>query len=69
VKDLKTEAEREVGKNIERIFEECSDPIEVKLQNFPKYVRRQHLKRFLAMYELFKLATPTWPRCTRGWRR
>jgi hypothetical protein len=58
VKDLKTEAEREVGKNIERIFEECSDPIEVKLQNFPKYVRRQHLKRFLAMYELFKLAMP-----------
>jgi hypothetical protein len=58
VKDLKTEAEREVGKRIERIFEECSDPIEVKLQNFPKYVRRQHLKRFLAMYELFKLAMP-----------
>jgi hypothetical protein len=58
VKDLKTEAEREVGKKIERIFEECSDPVEVKLQNFPKYVRRQHLKRFLAMYELFKLAMP-----------
>ena len=58
MKDLKTPVEAEVGKNIERIFTECSDPIEIKLQNFPKYVRRQHLKRFLAMYELFKLALP-----------
>ncbi len=58
MKDLRTPAEVEVGKNIERIFTECSDSIETKLQNFPKYVRRQHLKRFLAMYELFKLALP-----------
>lgn len=47
-----------MGPNIARIFSECSDSIEVKLQNFPKYVRRQQLKRFLAMYELFKLAMP-----------
>jgi hypothetical protein len=58
LKDLRTPAEVEVGKNIERIFTECSDSVETKLQNFPKYVRRQHLKRFLAMYELFKLALP-----------
>lgn len=58
MKDLRTPAEVEVGKNIERIFTECSDSVEVKLQNFPKYVRRQHLKRFLAMYELFKLVLP-----------
>jgi hypothetical protein len=58
LKDLRTPVEAEVGKNIERIFTECSDPVEIKLQNFPKYVRRQHLKRFLAMYELFKLALP-----------
>ncbi|HUQ19464.1 MAG TPA: TylF/MycF/NovP-related O-methyltransferase [Gemmatimonadaceae bacterium] len=58
MKDLRTPVEAEVGKNIERIFTECSDPVEIKLQNFPKYVRRQHLKRFLAMYELFKLALP-----------
>ncbi len=58
MKDLRTPAEVEVGKNIERIFTECSDSVEIKLQNFPKYVRRQHLKRFLAMYELFKLALP-----------
>jgi len=58
VKNLRTEAERQVGPNIERIFNECSDPVEIKLENFPKYVRRNHLKRFLAMYELFKLALP-----------
>ncbi len=58
MKNLRTPAEIEVGRNIERIFTECSDSVEIKLQNFPKYVRRQHLKRFLAMYELFKLVLP-----------
>jgi hypothetical protein len=58
LKDLRTPAEIDAGQNIERIFTECSDPVEIKLQNFPKYVRRQHLKRFLAMYELFKLVLP-----------
>ena len=58
MKNLRTEAERQVGLNIERIFNECTDSVEVKLENFPKYVRRNHLKRFLAMYELFKLAMP-----------
>ena len=41
-----------------RIFDSNSDSTEQKLENFPKYVRRQHLKRFLAMYEIFKLALP-----------
>jgi hypothetical protein len=58
VKKFRTATEQEVGPNIARIFEACADPTEVKLENFPKYVRRQHLKRFLAMYELFKLALP-----------
>jgi hypothetical protein len=47
-KPLRSAVERDVGKKIERIFLRCSDPIEVKLENFTKYVRRQHLKRFLA---------------------
>ena len=47
-----------MGKSLENIFVNCSDSIEAKLENFPKYVRRQHLKRFLAMYELFKLILP-----------
>jgi hypothetical protein len=58
VKKFRTEAEQQVGANIARIFEACPDSTETKLENFPKYVRRQHLKRFLAMYEIFKLALP-----------
>jgi len=55
---LRTEAERDVGRRVEEIFIQCPDPVETKLENFTKYVRRQHLKRFLAMYEVFKLAMP-----------
>jgi hypothetical protein len=58
MKSFKTEVEQEVGRSLENIFVSCSDSIEAKLENFPKYVRRQHLKRFLAMYELFKLILP-----------
>lgn len=58
MKKFRTEAEQQVGRNIARIFENCPDSAEIKLENFPKYVRRQHLKRFLALYELFKLALP-----------
>lgn len=58
MKKFRTTAEQEVGKNIDRIFNACPDSIEIKLENFPKYVRRQHLKRFLALYEIFKLVLP-----------
>jgi len=58
VKKFRTPAEQQVGPNIERIFNTCPDSVEIKLENFPKYVRRQHLKRFLALYELFKLVLP-----------
>jgi len=58
MKSFRTPVEQEVGRNIERIFLECPDSVETKLENFPKYVRRQHLKRFLAMYEIFKLVLP-----------
>jgi hypothetical protein len=58
MKSFKTETEVEVGKQIESIFVNCSDSIETKLENFPKYARRQHLKRFLAMYEIFKMILP-----------
>lgn len=57
-KPLRTETERQVGRNIQRIFEQCPDSVEIKLESFPKYVRRQHLKRFLAMYEIFKRILP-----------
>src|ERR1017187_4852348 len=55
---LRTETEREVGRRVEEIFVQCPDSVETKLENFTKYVRRQHLKRFLALYEVFKLALP-----------
>jgi hypothetical protein len=51
--------EQEVGKSLENIFVNSFDSIETKLENFPKYVRRQHLKRFLAMYEIFKMVLRT----------
>jgi hypothetical protein len=56
MKKFRTEAEQQVGKNVQAIFERCPDTVEVKLENFPKYVRRQQLKRFLAYYEIFKRA-------------
>ena len=58
MKSFRTPVEQEVGRNIEEIFMQCADSVETKLENFPKYVRRQHLKRFLSMYEIFKLALP-----------
>ena len=55
MKKFRTAIEQDVGRNVERIFAACPDPVEVRLENFPKYVRRQQLKRFLALYEIFKL--------------
>jgi hypothetical protein len=54
----RTEIEKDVAQKIASIFEACPDALDIRLENFPKYVRRQHLKRFLALYELFKLALP-----------
>jgi hypothetical protein len=58
VRVYRTETENEVGRQIESIFDRSPESVEVRLENFPKYVRRQHLKRFLAMYEIFKRALP-----------
>jgi hypothetical protein len=58
VRVYRTDAENEVGRQIEAIFNRSPESVETRLENFPKYVRRQHLKRFLAMYEVFKRALP-----------
>ncbi|MGV1004093.1 MAG: class I SAM-dependent methyltransferase [Candidatus Nanopelagicales bacterium] len=58
MKEFKTEQERAVGPRIAEVFDQCSDSTEDKLASFPKYARRQQLKRFLAMYEIFKMALP-----------
>ena len=39
-------------------FERSCLSLAQRLQNFPRYVRRQDLARFLAKYELFKLVIP-----------
>jgi len=57
-KPLRTEAETESAAAVAGIFDRCPDTTQIKLENFTKYVRRQHLKRFLALYEVFKLALP-----------
>ena len=58
MKKFRTAAEEQTATNIERIFNASADSVAVRLENFPKYVRRQHLKRFLALYEIFKLVLP-----------
>lgn len=57
-KVYRTKTEDEVGQANADIFQRSSDPLEARLENFPKYVRRQQLKRFLSMYELFKRVLP-----------
>ncbi|MES2326051.1 MAG: TylF/MycF/NovP-related O-methyltransferase [Pseudomonadota bacterium] len=51
---LRTAAEAEEGARNRAIFDANPSSLETKLENFPKYVRRQNLTRFLALYELFK---------------
>jgi len=47
-----------VGPAIAKIWEQSKDTTETKIASFPKYARRQQLKRFLAFYELFKKILP-----------
>jgi len=54
MKPLRTGAEAKAGGKIARIFDDCRDPLAIKLENFPKYARRKTVTRFLALYEIFK---------------
>ena len=51
---LRSESEKKEGSLNKKCFK--SNPLywEKKIENFPKYVRRQNLTRFLALYEIFK---------------
>jgi hypothetical protein len=51
---LRTGAEQEETKRIKECFDRNPEEWGKKMENFPKYVRRQNLTRFLALYELFK---------------
>jgi len=55
---LRTKAEREAGKRLAEAFAGCPESIEVRLDNFTKYIRRQKLTRLLALYEIFKKILP-----------
>jgi len=55
---LRTSAEQEEASRIHSCFDKNPSAWEAKLENFPKYVRRQNLTRFLALYEIFKLVLP-----------
>jgi len=55
---FRTKAEEEAEKNLAKLFASCPDTIEIKLENFSKYIRRQRLTRLLALYEIFKKILP-----------
>lgn len=55
---LRTKAESAEAERNQRCFERSPVPWATKLENFPKYVRRQNLTRFMALYEIFKLVLP-----------
>jgi hypothetical protein len=55
---LRTAAERDEALKNRTCFERNPSSWESKMENFPKYVRRQNITRFLALYEVFKLALP-----------
>jgi hypothetical protein len=54
-----TEQNLSYAANIGKYFDSSEDNSFDKLQNFPKYVPRQMLSRFIARHELFKLALNT----------
>jgi len=55
---MRTAAEHEEASRNRACFDQNPAPWEAKLEQFPKYVRRQNLTRFLSLYELFKLVLP-----------
>tara|TARA_B100000989_G_scaffold297985_1_gene285563 strand:- start:1424 stop:2185 length:762 start_codon:yes stop_codon:yes gene_type:complete len=52
---LRTNDEQMEASLNKECFESNPTTWEAKMENFPKYVKRQNLTRFLAMYEIFKL--------------
>ena len=47
-----TAVEREVPGRLAQIFDSSPDDLEVRLANLPRYMRRSHVTRFAALYEL-----------------
>ncbi len=51
---LRTESEKVEASLNKKCFDSNPNDWEQKMENFPKYVRRQNLTRFLVLYEIFK---------------
>ncbi len=51
---LRTKTEQEEDTRNWACFERNPESWEKKMESFPKYVRRQNLTRFMALYEIFK---------------
>lgn len=54
----RTSAELNEAAALKACFDRNPEPWDKKLENFPKYVRRQNLTRFLALYEIYKRILP-----------
>lgn len=50
---LRTDAEKEEAQLNKKCFDNNTEVWEKKIENFPKYVRRQNLTRFMVLYEIF----------------
>jgi hypothetical protein len=55
---LRTAVEHQEAARNRQCFDANPNSWEKKLENFPKYVKRQNLTRFLALYEIFKRVIP-----------
>lgn len=51
---FRSQIEKEIGKRLEKTFTGNPDTVEIKLDNFTKYIKRQKLTRMLSLYEIFK---------------
>src|SRR4051812_12521531 len=54
----RTNKEVSASERMSEIFAANPEQLSIKLENFPKYVRRVQLKRFLALYEIYKKILP-----------
>ena len=51
---FRTNKEAIEGSLNKEVFQSNNSSWELKMENFPKYVKRQNLTRFIALYEIFK---------------
>ena len=52
---LRTNQEAQESSKLKKVFQESPTDWEIKMENFPKYIKRQNLTRLLSLYEIFKL--------------